>query len=418
MASRLQTGIRVSFWVAGMAVTSSAYGATRSTLDLSAGVGVSSNPSLQLDSQSSVFGRISALGTHWWQSERTTTTLSAYGENTTYSRGYGSKQIFDLRASSVHAVSPTLSIYGNLGFQGDVDGQLSNRFASATPGFNPQQPDQPAPVIDQPLPPVIVDDATFIGLGGRQYRLSGQVGLSMRANERGTVSLSAGAQRNFASGSQSNANFNSYFGTAAYDHQFSARTSAGFSTNIQYQDYDNGLSSTVVNPLVTVSRQFSDQLQGSAAVGLLLSRQDLLGGGSDSSIDPSFSFSLCRLGERDRFCGRVSRDARSSLGVGSGLQANSLAISTLAGVNYSRQLDANQSIQASLSAVRSSTKLSSGDDLRTTYLTFLTGYDRKISQRFAVGANAGARKLFQAGRDPKTDINATAYLRYRFGDIE
>ena len=408
--SRLQTGVRVSFWVAGLAIAASAHGATTSTLDLSAGVGFSSNPSLQLGSKSSAFGRFSALGTHEWQSERTTTSLSAYGENTTYSSGYGSKQIFDLRASTVHAVSPTLSIFGNLGFQGDVNGQLSNRFASATPDLEPPPPDQPTPVI--------VDDTTFIGFGGRQYRLSGLVGLSMRANERGTVSLSAGAQRNFTSGNQRNANYNSYFGTAAYNHQFSERTSAGFSTNIQYQDYDNGLSSSVVNPLVTVSRQFSDQLQGTAAVGLLLNRQKLLGGGSDSSIDPSFSFSLCRLRERDRLCARVSREARNSLGTGFGPQASSLGISTLAGVNYSRQLDANQSIQASVSATRYSTKLSAGNDLNTTYLTFLAGYDRKIRQRLAVGVTAGARRLFQAGTDPKTDINANGYLRYRLGDIQ
>lgn len=410
-AIRLQTGVRVTVWVAGLAIAASAHSATTSTLDLSAGVGFSSNPSLQLGGESSMFGRFSGLGTHEWQSERTTTSLSAYGENTTYLRGYGSKQIFDLRARTIHSVSPTLSIFGNLGFQGDVDGQLSNRFASPTPDLAPPPPDQTAP-------PVIIDDGTLIGFGGRQYRLSGQVGLSMRANERSTVSLSAGAQRNFASGSRSNSNLNSYFATGAYDYQLNERTSAGFSTNVQYQDYDNGLSSSVINPLVTVSHTFSDQLQGTAAVGLLVTRQEQLVGGSDSSIDPSFSFSLCRRGDRDRLCGRLSRDARHSLDVGFGPQSGSLVISTLGSVNYTRQLDANQSLQASVSAVRYSTNLSGGDDLQTTYLTFLTGYDRKIRQRLAVGVNGGARRLFQAGRDPRTDINASAYLRYRLGDLQ
>ena len=408
-ASSLRASIRVSLYAAGLAITSSAYGATKSTLDLTAGVGASSNPTLQLGGDGSAFGRFSALGTHEWRSERTTTVLSAYGENTTYlSGGYGSKQIFDLRASSTHAVNPNLTIFGNLGFQGDVDGQLSNRFISATPDLNPPPSDQPTPVV--------VDDPTFIGFNGRQYRLSGLVGLSMRANERGTVSLSAGAQRNFTSGSQSDVNFNSYFGTAAYDHQFSERTAAGFSTNVQYQDYDQGLSSFVVNPLVTARRQFSDQLEGTAAVGLLFSRQELLGGGTDSSINPSFSFSLCRSGERDRLCGRVSRDASSSR-AGFGPQANALAISTLASVNYFRQLDANQSVQASVSAIRSSSQFSDGDEFRTTYLTFLAGYDRKVRERLAVGVTAGTRKLFQAGTDPKTDINANVFVRYRLGDI-
>jgi len=409
--SHLQTAARVTFLVVGLAMTASVQGATRSTLDLSAGVGFSTNPSLQLDSKSALFGRVSALGMHEWRSERTTTTLSAYAENTTYSRGNGSKQLFDLSARTIHSVNPNLSIFGTLSFQGDVDGQLSNRFIRATPDLIlPPPTDQPGPLI--------VDDATLIGFGGRQYRLSGQVGATIRATARSSVSLSAGAQRNFASGSLSNANMNSYFATASYDHQISERTSAGFSTNFQYQDYDNGLSSSVINPLLTVSRQFSDQFQGSAAVGLLFSRQEQADGGSDSSIDPSFSFSLCRRGERDRLCARVSRDARNSLSVGFGPQAESLVISTLGSVDYSRQLDANQSVRASISAVRSSSQFSEGDDRRTTYLTFLTGYDRKIRQRLAVGVTGGARRLFQDGRDPKTDLNASAYLRYRLGDVE
>ena len=409
-ASRLQFGIRVPFWIAGIAIAAIANSATKSTLDLSAGVGTSSNPSLRIGGESSVFGRFSALGMHQWRSERTTTSLSAFGENTTYLRGYGSKQIFDLKAHSIHAVSPTLSIFGDLGFQGDFAGQLSNRFASVAPDFNPPPSDQPAPVI--------LNDPTLIGFGGRQYRLSGQAGLSLRANSRGTVSLSAGAQRNFASASLRNANFNSYFGSASYDYQFNERTSAGFRSNFQYQDYDNGGSSSVINPLLTVRRQFSDQLEGTAAAGLLLTRQHRLGGDSASSVDPSFSFSLCRVSDRDRFCGRASRDARNSLGVGFGPRAGSLVISTSGGVDYSRRLDTNQSFQASLSAVRYSSRLSTGDDLRTTYLIFLTGYDRKIRQRLAVGVTAGARKLLQAGTDPKTDFTATGYLRYRLGDIQ
>ena len=409
-ASRFQFGIRVPFWIAGLAITATANSATKSTLDLSAGVGVSSNPSLRIGGESSVFGRFSALGMHQWRSERTTTSLSAFGENTTYLRGYGSKQIFDLKAQSTHAVSPTLSIFGVLGFQRDFAGQLSNRFASVTPDFTPSPSDQPSPII--------LDDPTLIGFGGGQSRLSGQAGLSLRANSRSTVSLSAGAQRNFASASLGNANFNSYFGSASYDYQFNERTSAGFRSNFQYQDYDNGGSSSVINPLLTVRRQFSDQLEGTAAAGLLLTRQNRLGGGSASSIDPSFLFSLCRVNDRDRFCGRASRDARNSLGVGFGPRADSLVISTSGGVDYSRRLDTNQSFQASLSAVRYSSKLSTGDNLRTTYLTFLTGYDRKIRQRIAVGVTAGARKLLQSGTDPKTDFTANAYLRYRLGDIQ
>ena len=99
-------------------------------------------------------------------------------------------------------------------------------------------------------------------------------------------------------------------------------------------------------------------------------------------------------------------------------RAGSLLTSTTAEVDYSRQLNANESIQIAFSVSRYSTTISGLDDVRTTYLTFLTGYDRKLGQRLAVGANAGARRVLFAGRDPKTDYSGTVYLRYRLGDIK
>ena len=409
--SVLNVAMRLPLWVAGLAIAGSAHSATKSTLDLSAGVGASTNPQLQIGGRGSAFGRISALGTHEWRSERTTTSISLFGENTTYFKGYGSKQIFDLNARSTHQVNSTWSIFGSVGFQGDFGGQLSNRFATTTPDFTP--------VLDnQPPPSVILDDPSFIGFGGRQYRLSGSVGVSIRASARSSVSLSGGAQRSFGTGIQRIGNYNSYFGNASYDYKFSERTSAGLGVNLQYQDYDNGSSSSVINPVVTARHQFSDQIQGTASVGVLLTRQSLIGGGSVHSVDPSFALGLCRTSARDRLCGRVSREARNSFGLGTIGRAGSLLTSTTAEVDYSRQLNANESIQMAFSVSRYSTTISGLDDVRTTYLTFLTGYDRKLGQRLAVGANAGARRVLFAGRDPKTDYSGTVYLRYRLGDIK
>lgn len=416
----LSISLRLSACVAGLAASASAIGATRSYLDITAAIGAASNPALSLDSEASAYGRLSGFGMHQWRSERTTTSLSAYAENTSYLRGNGSTQIFDLRGDVVHAASPTLTIFGNVGFQGDVNGQLSNRFTTAFPDFitpTPEPSDQPDQPV-QPGPVIIDDNGRFIGLDGRRYRLSGEAGLSLRTSERGSLRLSAGAQRNFSSGGGGLSDYTSYFGTGSWQLQFSERTSGGASVTVQYQDYENGRSSTTVNPLATISHQFSDQIYGSASAGLLFTKQDQLLGGSDSSVNPSFSFRLCKATERDRLCGSVSRDARSSLGTVIGEQANSLVISTLASVDYSRQIDINQSIRASLTAIRSSEEDALGEDFRTTYLTFLVGYDRKVRQRIAVGATAGVRRLFWTGPDPKTDVNANAYVRYRLGDLQ
>ena len=408
---RFKAAVRVPLWVAGLAIAGTGHTAERSTLDLTASVGVSTNPGLQLNGTSSAFGRISGLGMHEWRSERTTTSISLYGENTTYLNGYGSKQIFSLNGHTSHEVNPNLTIFGNLGFQGDFGGQLSNRFATTTP-------DLTTPPNDELPPSVILDDPTLNGFSGRQYRLSGQLGLSMRASARSSVSLSAGAQRNFAKGGLSNANYNSYFGNASWDTQFSERLSAGLGVNAQYQDYDNGGTSSVLNPYVSVRHQFSDEIEGRASVGLLLTHQKQPGFGSSNSVDPSFSFSICKANSHERLCARGSRETRSSFGLGTITSSSSLGISTSAGIDYSRQLDANQSVQAAVTATRYSTSGSSVADFRSTYLNFLVGYDRKLRERLSAGANAGARKFFVAGRDPKTDFSATAYVRYRLGDIQ
>jgi hypothetical protein len=242
--------------------------------------------------------------------------------------------------------------------------------------------------------------------------------MSLRTSPRSSMSLSAGAQRSFGGGVLSNGDYDNYFGNGSYDYQLNERSSVGLGVNVQYYDYDNGRSSSVINPYLSGRHQFSDQVQGTASVGVLLTRQDQVGGGSVKSADPSFSFSLCKINERSRLCGRASRDARSSFRLGTGLGSTSLAVSTSAGVDYSRQIDANQSIQMALSATHNSTNGSEDDDFRSTYLSFLTSYDRKFRERLAVGVNGGARKYLVPGRDPKADLSAAAYVRYRLGDLK
>jgi hypothetical protein len=34
------------------------------------------------------------------------------------------------------------------------------------------------------------------------------------------------------------------------------------------------------------------------------------------------------------------------------------------------------------------------------------------------GADLSARKLAEAGPDPKTDLNGSLFIRYRFGDVQ
>ena len=98
---------------------------------------------------------------------------------------------------------------------------------------------------------------------------------------------------------------------------------------------------------------------------------------------------------------------------------DSAAISTTAEVDYYRKLGENESLQAALSGVRYSTPAAfDSSHVRTTYASGVIGYDRKVGNRLYAGVQGGARKLFQVGPDPKLDLNANLYLRYRLGDLQ
>jgi hypothetical protein len=383
---------------------------TTDFLDLEAGVGFSSNPGLRFDGESSVFGRISASGVHQWTSEKGSTSIHGYVENTTYLRGgYGSKQNFSLGANTNQAVSETVTVYGDLNFSGDFAGQLSNRLI-AVPG-------EPVPVDpNNPLPPTTTYPDLF-GLSGRTYRASGDVGASIKTGARGVVSLTAGAQRSWFTGPNRDADYTSFFGSAGYSTQVSERTRLGASVYLQHQDFRHGDWANSINPVINFSTQLSESLRATAAIGVLVIRQRSDGDTNDS-VSPSFSGSLCSDGSISRICARVARDAQSSLSSGIVNGQRGAAVNTTAAVDYFRKLGPNDTLQASLSFVRSETPAAiNGDKFRSNYLSAVVGYDRHIGNRLYAGVQGGVRRLFQTGPDPKADFNASVYLRYRLGDL-
>lgn len=406
----VQRRLRLRAVAGALLLTSGAAGAkTTDYIDLEAGAGFSSNPLLQLNSRSSAFGRISAYGLHSWTTERGSTTLTGYVENTTYFRDYGSKQIFDVTANTNQRVSPTVTLFGDLDFAGDFAGQLSNRLINV-----PSQPVVPIP--GNPLPPPTANP-DLLGFNGRQYHLSGDVGASIRSGARGTISISAGAQRTWFTGGNSDADYNSYFATGGYSQQVSERTSAGASVQFQRQDFRHGDWANIVNPSLTLHTQLSENMFADAAVGVMVI-EERTDGQKDHTVTPSVSGQICRQDSLSRFCAHVSRDAQSALSARLVNASGGTAITTTAGVDYYRRLSERETLQASLSGTRYDSPTSlNGLRLRTTYLSGVVGYDRKVGNRIYAGISGGARKLFQVGPDPKLDVNANVYLRYRLGDL-
>ncbi len=195
------------------------FGRNATYVDLTGSLGYSTNPMLQtLDSQSSVFGRASARGVHMWNSELSSTSLSAFVEGTTYFNEYGVKSIFSLSGDTQRQVSEKVRLFGSAGVSGDIAGQLSNRFL-----YVPSLPE--VPVEGEP-PPVTVDDPDIFSFSGRQYRLYAQGGAAIRTSARGNLSVSGGAQRIFYTDEFLD-DYTTIFGNGAYNHSLSDRTTVG-----------------------------------------------------------------------------------------------------------------------------------------------------------------------------------------------
>lgn len=378
---------------------------TRQTyLDVSGGVGYASNAALQPGGDTdSFFVRLSANGVHAWQTERSSSRLSAFVEHSTYGGGnLDSKQIFDLNGDTSYAVSETVQLFGALGFSGDFGGQLSTRF-TGPPSF-PETP----PVITPP-PPLTPSDPELFGLTGRQYRLTGQIGAAVRPTEREQWSFAASASHFFFSGSSSGLDYWTYGGSAGYERQVSERSSVGLRLAVQRSEFPGGVSATVLNPQVTFRTRFSEVWDAQAAVGVSYSDEDR-GAGSDKNWSLSLDGSLCRTFENDRLCARASRYSQPSA-------TAQLVQTTSAGVDWSRRLGQRDNLQLSANVVRSSGLELLGVPLRPTYYTAAGSYSRQFSPRLSGGVFVNARKLTQAGPDPKADFSGSLFVTYRFGDI-
>ena len=119
---------------------------TQTYLDIEGGVGYSTNPQLSLTSDSGrAFGRISAHAVHTRISERSTTVLSAFAQNLTYTGRYGSQQSLSVDARHDTAVNERLRLFGDLSAGYDEGGQLDTRILGVpdvpplpgTPGIPP-----------------------------------------------------------------------------------------------------------------------------------------------------------------------------------------------------------------------------------------------------------------------------------------
>jgi hypothetical protein len=115
----------------------------------------------------------------------------------------------------------------------------------------------------------------------------------------------------------------------------------------------------------------------------------------------------------DHFCAHASLNQQATTVAGP-------ARTVSAGVDYSRRLDADQSVQFSLTGSRYSAPtslISSQTFSHSTYVRGAAEYTRRFGGRLFGGANVAARRISQEGPDPKSDVSGSLFIRYRLGDV-
>lgn len=374
-------------------------------VDLEAGAGYSSNPFLTLDNSTGRgFGRISVRAVHTRVSARTTTVLSGYAQNTTYTSRYGSEQSFDVNGRHEAAVNEQLHLFVDGDLSYDKGGQLDTRILG-TP-FIELIPGGTQPVL-------VLPGGDFLTVRGREYRASADVGGQLALSPRDGLNFSAGVDHVTFKTGGIDTRYTTIPLSLGYDRQLSPRTTIGFAVSGQRTDYNGPSHFEVVSPQVTAHVQLAERLTFSGAIGASFASIDN-GISTRHTTGLTANASLCSITERGNFCGHVAIDQAAATAAG---PARSASI----GVDYSRRLDANQTIDFSIAADRysSPTSFIVGQTFsNSTYVRAVADYSHRFGQRWFGGVNVSARKVTEKGPDPDADLAATVFIRYRFGDVQ
>ena len=384
---------------------SSALGAS-TYVDLEAGAGYGTNPNLRFgDHTGSGFGRLSAHAVHTRVSARTTTVFSGFAQETFYTNHYSSGLSLDLSARHSARVSEKLQIFGDADFAYDKGGQLDTRIIGV-----PNVPLAPGAVLP---PELLIPGSDFLSVTGRQYRVSAHLGGQLALGARDYLTASGGIEHSVFKGSGFDTRYTTVPLSIGYDRQINSRTTIGARLSAAHTDYDGPANVWNITPQATIQTALSERLTLSGALGISYASIDD-GVTTRHSTGVAADASLCSRGDRDQFCARASINQEATTAAGP-------ARNIMLGVDYSRRLDAYQTIRFSLDANRysSPTSFVTGQTFsHATYVRAAADYTRSLGHRLFGGVSVAARKLTERGPDPRADVSGSVFIRYRLGDLQ
>jgi hypothetical protein len=375
-------------------------------LDLEAGAGYATTPQFSFGSStSSGNGYLSVHAVHSRITDRTTTLLSAFAQETAYTRHYGSNQSLSVSARHDAAVSEKLRLFVDANARYDKNGQLDTRIIGV--------PDVP-PLPGSPgLPPVILPPGSdFLAVTGKDYFVSADAGGQLALGARDNLDFTGGIHRSVFRSRFADTSYWSVPASIGYDRQVSPRADLGGRVAVIYTNYDGPTRIWTVTPQVTGNLRLSERMTLTGAVGVSFASVDN-GLSTHHSTGLAANMTLCNAGELSHLCARAAIDQQSATVAGP-------AKTISAGVDYSRQLDVNSSVSLSIDGSHYSQPVSvlAGQTFSSsTYYRAAAAYTRQLGHRLFGGLNVAARKLAERGPDPRTDVSASLFIRYRLGDV-
>jgi hypothetical protein len=377
-------------------------------VDLEGGVGYSSNPNLAIvNDQGSAYGRISVHAVHSRVSARSTTLLSAYAEDVSYTNHLGSQQSVNVYGRHDAAVSEHARLFVDGSATYQEGGQLDTRVL----GIPLIPPPTPGGIVTPPI--LIPPTGDFLSVTGRTYGFTAHAGGSFALSPRDDLSISSGVERVVFHSGATRTDYTTIPVSLAYDRVLSERTTVGARVVAADTEYNGPASLRVITPQLTARTTLSPRVSLDGAIGVSFARIND-GLTIRHSTGLSAQANLCGQGETSFFCARVSTDEQTPTTAGP-------ARTVSGGLDFTQRLDADQTISLSLGVTHYSTPISvvTGHTFSSsTYYRAAGAYTRRFGGRLYGGVNLAARKVTQNGPDPKTDLNASLFIRYHLGDLQ
>ena len=236
-------------------------------VDLEAAAGYSTNPNLSfINDRGGGYGRASIHLVHSRVSALSSTLLSAYAENVSYTNDLGSQQSANLFGRHDAAVSEHVRLFVDGSASYEESGQLGTRLIGL--------PTVPAPggTVTPPILNVPLSD--FLSVTGRRYSFAGHGGGTFALGPRDSMTFSSGAEHAVFHSGATRTSYTTIPVSVAYDRRLTERTTVGARVTGSRTDYNGPASVRVVTPQFTTRTLLSPGLTLEGAVGVSFARTD------------------------------------------------------------------------------------------------------------------------------------------------